>query len=300
MKTTKNTEEIVLTDDHSEKKIIWYPGHMIKAMNKIKEHLKAVDIVLEVRDARSPLISGNKDLKEQIGGKNLLIVINKANLADPEMVERWKEWFTKQEEPFVFVNCFDEDSLRQVVGKAKQVINNRKQKENKDYKPKTKLKMMVVGLPNTGKSTIINRLSGRNATKVADKPGQTRQQLWVKASDDMQILDNPGVMPPVINNYEEGLWLAVIHAIPEKIVTSEETASYVINYLLQTRSEIFKEHYKMETLDTDLLGAMDQIAKSRGFLKKGNLFDYDRVYKIILFDFRKGDLGKISFGLPPE
>jgi len=300
MKKKQTDTPITLTADNDEKKIIWFPGHMIKAMNKIKERLKMVDIVLEIRDARSPLITGNEDLEKMLGEKNLLIVINKTNLADPERVEQWREWFSQQNHPFIFINCFDENSLKQILQQSKQIINNRKTKNNKDYKPKKKLKMMVVGLPNTGKSTIINRLSGRNATKVADKPGQTRQQLWVKASDDIQILDNPGVMPPVINDYEQGLWLAALHAIPEKIVDPEDIASYIVNHLLKIKSEIFKNHYRIENLDTDLLGALDQIAKSRGYLRKGNLFDYDRVYKIVLADFRKGDLGLISFGFPPK
>ena len=300
MKKKNNEDQIKLTEEHDTRKIVWYPGHMVKALNKIKERLKMVDIVLEVRDARSPQASGNSELKKMIGDKNLLIVINKTNLADPKVVESWEQWFSQRDEPYLFVNCFDETSLKEILQKSKRIVQAKKIQSNKSYQAKKTLKMMIIGLPNTGKSTIINRLSGRNATKVADKPGQTKQQLWVKATDEINILDNPGVMPPAINDYEHGIWLGLIHAIPEKIVEPEITASYLVNHLLNKKSEIFKNLYKLETLDTDLIGALNQIAKNRGYLRKGNQFDYDRVYKTVLADFRKGDLGLISFGAPPE
>ena len=161
------------------------------------------------------------------------------------------------------------------------------------------MKMMILGLPNTGKSTIINMLANRNASKVAAKPGQTKVQLWVKVDNDLDILDTPGVMPPNIENQIHGMWLSAIHAIPDHIVSPENSACFIIEHLLKLKSTAFKEHYDFESLDVDLLTACDHIGKRRGCLRSGGGFDYDHIYKIILNDFRIGALGLVSFGVPP-
>ncbi len=289
-----------LTDDAGTKRINWFPGHMNKAVKKIKERLKQVDIVLEIRDARSPLATGNKVINDSLGEKSRLIVLNKTNLADPEVIKLWQVWFEAQETPFVFINCFDKNSLLKITQNAKKIVKEKRLKSNPDKEPRSKLRMMIIGLPNTGKSTIINKLANRNATKVADKPGQTRLQLWVKVDNDLELLDTPGVMPPKIDKYEHGLWLAALNSIPEKIVNQEDSSCFVIEHLIKTNPEGFQTHYKIETLDTDLVGILNQIAKSRGCIKKKNEYDYDRVYKMILLDLRSGDLGPVSFGIPPK
>ena len=175
----------------------WYPGHMAKALREIKQKLKMVDIVLEIRDARVPLASGNRALDEGIGQKKKLIILNKVNLADPEIVSIWAQWFTEQEIPHVFVDCFDKSALKKVISMARKIVENNRKECNPDYvETKTKLKMMIVGLPNTGKSTIINQLANKGATKVADKPGLTQIQQWISIENDIELLDTPGIMPP--------------------------------------------------------------------------------------------------------
>lgn len=290
--------DLLEVDDKSH--INWYPGHMNKAIRKIKERLKMVDIVLEIRDARSPLITGNKAVITQINEKCRLIVINKANLADPAILDLWQQWFLKAGVPYVFVNCFDKNSLKKIVVSAKAALVKKHQASNPDYVLKNKLRMMIMGLPNTGKSTIINKLAKRNAAKVADKPGYTQSQLWVNIDKNLEILDTPGVMPPKIDKYEQGLWLACLHAIPDNIVPPELSAGYIISHLLKTKSSIFKEKYKLQSLDEDFITTLNQICKSRGCMRQVEKYDYDRVYKIILQDFRKGELGLISFGVPPS
>ncbi len=278
----------------------WFPGHMLKAMKKIQERLKVVDIVLEIRDARSPLATGNQAINKQMGEKSRLIVCNKVNLADPQIIKLWKEWFQQQGEPFIFTNCLDKKSLKQIIQMAKKIINQKRQRANAQNKINSKLKMMIIGLPNTGKSTIINKLANRNATKVADTPGQTRHQLWVTVNDELELLDTPGVMPPEITDDQHVMWLSALHAIPDKIIRPETSACYIVEHLLELKSKIFKERYKLESLDLTLLEALNCIAKTRGALRKKNEYDYDRVYQIVLNDFRGGELGPISFGLPPK
>lgn len=286
-------------DNVTTNRINWFPGHMNKAIRQVKESLKKVDIVLEIRDARSPLATGNSEFNKAIGQKSSLIVINKTNLADPNIVKKWEAWFEEQKRPYIFINCFDKKSLSKITTTAKDVVIKKIRESNPGFVFDRKLKMMIIGLPNTGKSTIINRLANRNATKAADKPGQTQQQLWVKVDDQLELLDTPGIMPPKIFSYEQGLWLAALHAIPATIVKEEDSACFIVRHLLEMKSKIFQERYKLDSLELDLIGALDAIAKTRGCIQQKGQFDYDRVYKLLLTDFRSGSLGPISLGIPP-
>lgn len=281
-------------------RINWFPGHMNKAIKDIKKHIKQVNIVIEVRDARAPLVSGNKQVYDNGGDKPYLIVFNKTNLADPEATKLWQEYFTKKKESFLFINALDKDSIKAILKRSREILNNHRLKSNPDSSEKSKMLMMILGLPNTGKSTIINKLANRNATKAAATPGQTKQKLWVKIDKDLELLDTPGVMPPRIEELIHGMWLSAIHAIPDHIVKPDDSACFVIRHLLNNRSVEFKELYKFETLEgIDLISACDHIGKTRGCLIKGGEYDYDKIYKIVLNDFRRGILGRTSFERPP-
>ncbi|HXH75317.1 MAG TPA: ribosome biogenesis GTPase YlqF [Bacteriovoracaceae bacterium] len=279
----------------------WYPGHMARALREIKQKLKMVDIVLEIRDARVPLNSGNFAINEGLGQKCKIIVLNKVNLADPHMVNVWSEWFEKQGEPYFFVDCFDKVALKKVITLARKIVENNRKECNPDYiETKTKLKLMIVGLPNTGKSTIINQLANRNATKVADKPGQTQIQQWITLENDVELMDTPGIMPPQIEREEHGLWLSAIHAIPDDIAGEDNVGVFVIKHLLEIKSQEFLDRYKIESADLSVDEVLVKIATVRGCLKQKGLPDLSRVYKLVLAEFRKGDLGKTCFGIPPK
>lgn len=279
----------------------WYPGHMARALREIKQKLKMVDIVLEIRDARVPMVSGNRNLNESLGQKRKLILLNKVNLADQELVAQWSKWFDEQGEPYLFVDCFDKPALKKVISMARKIVEQNRKECNPDYvETKTKLRMMIVGLPNTGKSTIINQLANRNATKVADKPGQTQIQQWINIENDIELMDTPGVMPPQIEKEEHGLWLSSIHAIPDDIAGEETTANFVLGHLLKIKSQAFLERYKLESFNLTNDEALLKIATVRGCLKQKGLPDLDRVYKLLLAEFRKGDLGRTCFGAPPK
>jgi len=287
-----------------QSRINWFPGHMNKAVKEIKKNLKQVNIVIEVRDARAPLASGNKRSYSQSVEKPYLIVLNKTNLADPEAVEQWKTWFTQQEESFIFVNALDKGSIKKVVDKARKIYIAHRLKSNPDLdlsnKPHHKIKLMILGLPNTGKSTIINKLANRSATKAAATPGQTRNQIWVKVNTDTELLDTPGVMPPRIDQQIHGMWLSAIHAIPDHIVAPEDCASFIIRHFIKKKSPAFLEQYKFDTAPTELIEALDHIGKLRGCLQKGGELNYDQIYNIVVNDFRRGNLGTTSFELPPK
>lgn len=287
-------------DNVNRNQINWFPGHMNKAIKKIRESIKKVDIVLEIRDARSPLVTSNKLIKEAIGQKSHLVVFNKTNLANLDIVKDWEKWFQSKGMKFVFINSFDKKSLNKIISYANEIVQTKWKQSNPNGVSRQNLRMMTIGLPNTGKSTIINRLANRNASKVANKPGQTQQQIWIKVDKNLEILDTPGVMPPKIDKYEHGLWLTALHAIPDTVVSSEVPACFIVEHLLETNSKEFKSRYSLSSEDNDLISVLNKIAVLRGCLLKKGEYDYDRVYSIILTDFRDGTLGRVSLGLPPK
>jgi ribosome biogenesis GTPase A len=278
----------------------WYPGHMARALREIKQKLKLVDIVLEIRDARVPLATGNRALDEELGQKCKLIVLNKANLADVALMAQWTQWFEAQGEPFLFVNGLDKGAMKHVLGRARQIVTANRRASNPNYvETKTKIKAMIVGLPNTGKSTIINSLTNKNNMKVADKPGQTRVQQLIEAGD-VHLLDTPGIMPPQMLNEQQGLWLSAINAIPDDVADEQDTAVFLVKHLLAAGTKEFVEKYQLTSPSLAVDEALLHIAKLRGCIRQQGLPDLDRVHKLILLDFRRGELGRTCFGVPPQ
>jgi ribosome biogenesis GTPase A len=286
-------------DNVNTNNINWFPGHMNKAIRQIKERLKKVDIVLEIRDARSPLATGNRSILDTLGEKSRLIIVNKTDLADPKILKLWDVWFKEQGVPYIFTDSFNTACIKNIVSTARRIVKAKWLLSNPEGVDKKNLRMMILGLPNTGKSTIINKLANRNASKAANKPGQTQHQLWVKVDTDLEILDTPGIMPPKIDKHEHGLWLSALNAIPDAIVKPEMSACFIVEHLLKNNSEHFKQKYSFEDLDLDMIEALNHIATLRGCIRQKGEYDYERVYTIVLHDFRSGELGPISLGIPP-
>lgn len=306
IKSAKKASEVeieITPDEIPHKDINWFPGHMVRAIREIKEKLSAVDIVFEIRDARVPLASGNKMLEETLRQKSHLIVLNKVNLVPPNAVALWQKWFEEKEIPFIFTDCFDKGSLKKVLSEARKIVDKKRKQSNPDQAPKAKLRLLIIGLPNTGKSTIINQLAGRVATKVADRPGQTQVQQLIVIDKDLELIDTPGVMPPNLDSQEHGLWLSAINAIPDDIVGEELPATFLIEYFKAHNPAKFMERYKldssqMQSLSTEAI--IEKIAILRGCLKQKGQLDLERVYKLILLDFRKGEFGKCCFESVPK
>jgi ribosome biogenesis GTPase A len=285
----ESAKAISASNSYKESAVGWFPGHMEKTMNRVKEYLGDIDIIIEVRDARAPLLTSNKVFTDTLSGKHRLVVYNKANLAKPEITALWKKWLVNKNEHFIFINALDQNSTAAVLKRSKEILGIG-----------TKLRMVIIGLPNTGKSSIINILSNRVASKVADKPGQTHKELWVKVNNSLEILDMPGVMPPVLDNRRQAVQLSALNTISERVIDNEDTACFIIEHLLMNNAEELKEHYKIESLDNELIGTLNQIAQKRGCLYKKNEYDYERVYKLVINDFKKGCFGPISLESPPE
>ncbi len=279
----------------------WYPGHMAKALREIKKRLPFVDVILEIRDARVPLASGNSNFDETIGNKPKLLVFNKANLVDAATVKTWEAWFLSEGIPHVFLNCFDRPSIAKAVALARAIVEDHRKACNPEQPSQVeKLQLMIIGLPNTGKSTIINVLSKKNATKVADKPGQTLLQQWIQVPElGIALFDTPGVMPPKITKAVHALYLSSIHAIPDDISDEQDTAVFIVKHLLARKVPKFFERYKLALDEADVDEALVKIATVRGCLRQKGVPDLDRVHKLILADFRKGELGQTCLELPP-
>ena len=190
--------------------------------------------------------------------------------------------------------------MKKVMSMARSIVDQKRKDSNPDtYEYKAKLKLMIIGLPNTGKSTIINMLANRSATKTADRPGQTQVQQWIVIDKDLDLLDTPGVMPPMLAKEEHGLWLSALHAIPDDIAGEELPAKFLIEYLRDRQSKELKDRYKLESFDLSVEEILEKISVLRGCIRQKGIPDLERVYKLILLDFRKGELGKICFGIPP-
>lgn len=293
----KKTQEMGLTPD-SGTRINWFPGHMVKAIRQVQEKMKLVDLVLEIRDARVPLTSGNSKLHEVLGQKGRIIVLNKVNLADEEIVKAWDCYFSSQDIPHLFVNSLNRVSLNQLIAMAKDILNKRRAIAGAMNEKKS-LRLMILGLPNTGKSTLINTLAGKKITKAANKPGQTQMQQWVKIGDSIELLDTPGIMPPNIEREEQGFWLCAIHAMRDDIVGKDEVAFFVLQFLIKQNPKAVQDFYHLPEISNETNIVFEQIAKARNYLKKGAALDLDRVYDVLLADFRQGSLGRYCFELPP-
>ena len=284
-----------------KKNINWFPGHMAKAIRQVKEKIKLVDLILEVRDARVALSSGNRFLDEIIGKKNKLIVLNKSNLAEPDNVQAWKQWFKQNQQPAIFINALNQKSIKAISSEARKIMQPKWQKYLKKKITPPPLRMMIVGVPNTGKSTLINRITRRNAAKTGDRPGVTQSQEWIVLGKDMELLDTPGIMPSKIDTKEQGLWLCAIHAIKDEIVGKVEVATFLFDFLKQKNQEMLQKKYDLnlsENISTEEYLA--QIGERLNLKKSKGEIDLVKTCDAFLLDFRKGQLGNCSFEYPPK
>jgi ribosome biogenesis GTPase A len=279
-------------------RINWFPGHMAKALREVRQKVGRVDIVIEVRDARVPLASGNPSLNKVIQGKPRLIVMNKSNLADPAVNRQWEEWFQDQGQAAIFVNALASSSLKRIPEICRKLMKDRWASIIKKGIKPPPMRMIVVGIPNTGKSTLINRLTKRSATRTGDRPGVTRHQEWIVLGKDLELLDTPGIMPPRIENEEQGMWLCAIHAIKDEIVGKEQIASYLVDKFKHRNAGVFMKRYQIDSLDQTPEELLMQMGNRLNFKKQGGEIDYMKTCNHFLKDFRKGILGTYTFELP--
>ncbi|MEG4944151.1 ribosome biogenesis GTPase YlqF [Microcoleus sp. F4-D5] len=282
-------------------KIQWYPGHIAKAERALKEQLKRVDVVLEVRDARIPLATYHPQMPSWVGGKARVLVINRMDMITPRAIEAWETWFDTQGETAYFTNAehgHGVDAVADAVQDAGVQLNKRRFDRGMLPRP---VRAVVIGFPNVGKSALINRLLGRRVVDSARRAGVTRSLRWIRISDEIELLDAPGVIPTRINNQENALKLAICEDIGEAAYDNQVVAAAMVDLLLKLEAADdnlisisgFKSRYKLDPASSNGEGYLHEVAKDR---YKG---DVERTARQLLNDFRTGVLGKLTLELPP-
>ena len=270
--------------------INWYPGHMKKTRELIAENLKMVDIVIEVIDARIPVSSRNPIIDELVKNKRRLIILNKSDLSDPKANEAWAETFKKQGNLVLTMNCMTGIG----VGQLYKLLSRLQDEKNEGQLRKKSLRMIIVGVPNVGKSSLINRMTGKKSAKTGDRPGVTKGKQWLGLENGMQLLDTPGILWPKFEDPQVGLNLAFCGSIKDEILDTASLALELIKVLQRDYPQLLRERYKLDELDEDALVNMEAIAAKRGFILSGKRVDYERCARTVLDEFRGGKIGNIT------
>ena len=283
-------------DSFNQNHIInWFPGHMAKAERILKENLSMVDCVIELCDARIPESSRNPEIDKITGNKHRVLVFNKSDLADSTVSERWKAYFKKNEIPCIFTDCRKGEGVREVINAIRDTMSEKIQNQAEKGRKLANVRAMVVGIPNIGKSSFINRAAGRAVAVTGDKPGVTRAKQWLRISDGVSILDTPGLLWPKLENQEAAYKLACTGAIKDDIFDNGDIAVFLINYLRNHYPEELKARYKIEFDDeTPAYVILENCGKNRGCIVKGGEVDYTRISALMLDEFRGGKIGRIS------
>ena len=275
--------------------INWYPGHMKKTMDNIRSSLKLVDIVGEIIDSRIPISSKNPVIDDVLKDKPRIMILNKSDMADENETKKWLSYYRKKGYGAVVVDALHSKGLDKIYSVAKEMLADKfKKLEEKNLSSKT-IRMMIVGIPNVGKSTFINSISKRKSAKIGDRPGVTKQVQWIKTKNDLELLDTPGVLWPKFEDERIGLHLAFTGAIKDEIMDIENLAFRFIDELNKRDVNILKNRYNLsEDSYEDILYLMDEIGRNRGAILKKNEIDYFKVANLVFDDFRKVKLGRIT------
>lgn len=274
--------------------INWFPGHMAKTKREIGEKLNLIDIVYEVIDARMPKSSKIIDIDNLIKNKPRILIMTKYDLCDKEETNKWIEKYQKEGYYVVPLDLMNGGNVKEIIDISKKVLETENKKRlEKGMKPRS-IRALIIGVPNVGKSTLINRLVGKKSAGVGNRPGFTKSLSWIRIHKDIELLDTPGILWPKLENQEEAHILAALSSIKEEILDSMDIGNFILRKIFELYPEYLKERYGIEKLSEDLIEEYDQIAKKRGALMKGGMTDYEKTAGIILNDLKNGYLGKIT------
>ena len=281
--------------------IQWFPGHMAKTRRMMADCLGQVDIVLELLDARIPYSSKNPEIEKLTAGKPKLTVLTKASIADPETSRKWMEYFEKRGENAVLIDSSDSLGIKSLSDAVKKTLKDKIDRYNAKGMEGRRLKAMVVGIPNVGKSSLINRLSGAKRAKVEDRPGVTVNKQWVTTEIGLDLLDMPGVLWPKFEDEIVGQNLALTGAIRDKIIDTEEMAMILCSRLMECAPDKFMARYKLNAEETEGLDGYDLfelVGRKRGFLISGGEVNHSRTADVLLDEFRGAKIGRITLERP--
>ena len=285
--------------------IQWFPGHMTRARRQIQDQLKLIDAVIELVDARLPLSSRNPMIDEILQGKPRLIILNKADLADAEVTREWLDFFKKQGHVAFPVDASTGTGIKEIPTQLKLLLKAKIDKQiSKGINPRA-IRALIVGIPNVGKSTLINRLAGRSIALTGDRPGVTKGQQWIKVGKEMELLDTPGILWPKFEDMNVGYRLAVTGAVKEELLNVEDVAFFGLKYITKYYWAPFKERFELESeqpINSDepdeIVAIMEEIGRKRGCIVSGGRVDLEKSCRIILRELRAGKLGRISMEAP--
>lgn len=279
--------------------IQWFPGHMAKAKREVEEKLKLVDFVIELVDARAPLSSQNPLIHKVLNQKTKMMILMKRDLADPEMTEKWLQYFQSNEVAAVALDVNNRKDLQKAVEMAKEIGNEKLERMRKKGVRPRPARAMIIGIPNVGKSTLINRMANKKIAKTGDRPGVTKQQQWIKIKKDFELMDTPGILWPKFEDQEVGYRLAAIGTIKDEILALDDIAAYAIHFLKDEYPNVLHERYKLDdSAKEDMWEVFQQIGRQRGCLESGGKVNMTKTADVILQDLRSGKLGRITLEKP--
>lgn len=297
MKIQRMTDEY-LRDDSLH--INWYPGHMKKTKELVQKNLKLVDVVVELLDARIPFSSRNPDIDRFVGDKPRVVVLNKADISDPNKLNQWVDYYKKRGIKAIPVDTLKGKGVNKIIEECKNETKEKMEALVKKGRIERPIRIMIVGIPNVGKSSLINKLTGRKSTQTGDKPGVTKGKQWVKLKGNLELLDTPGILWPKFEDENVALKLAFCRAIKDEVLDVDTLGLRLIGKLMEIEPEKLKERYKLNELGEEPIDTMDMIGIKRGLILKKNELDYTRIATTVLNEFRDGKLGRITLETPKD
>ncbi|WP_368659196.1 ribosome biogenesis GTPase YlqF [Metabacillus halosaccharovorans] len=280
--------------------IQWFPGHMAKARRQVTEKLKLIDIVFELVDARIPMSSRNPMIDDIVSSKPRIVLLNKADKADEAITKQWIEYFKEQDIPAIAIDAQTGTGLKQITSLSKLLLKEKFDKmAAKGIKPRA-IRALIIGIPNVGKSTLINRLAKKNIAKTGDRPGVTTAQQWVKVGNELELLDTPGILWPKFEDQLVGQKLATTGAIKDAILNLQDITVFALTFLKEHYPNRLVERFHLDDLSDEIVPLFDEIGKKRGCMMSGGYIDYDKTSELILREIRTDKLGRLSFETPAD
>ena len=294
---TRDYEEY-LKDDNLH--INWYPGHMKKTKEMVQNNLKLVDVVIELLDARIPLSSKNPEIDKLAHNKPRVVVLNKSDLSDRAKLNKWISYYKSKGIKAIPVDTLKGSGVNKIVEECKNVTKEKMDALKEKGRKERAIRVMIVGVPNVGKSSLINKLTGRKSTQTGDRPGVTKGKQWVRLKGNLELLDTPGILWPKFEDQKIALNLAFTRAIKDEILDIDTLGLKFIEKMSDIEPEKLKARYKLDSLGEEPLETMEMIGRKRGFILGRNELDYTRIAKTVLNEFREGKLGQITLEVPED